>query len=62
MMWNNVRELVLALYGNAFDGDPDDEPCFYCPHCAEPVYEVDFPTIDIVDGHPICPICEEVYE
>ena len=47
MNWDKVREYVLYAYSNAYDGDPDDEPCFYCPHCGEPIYKEDFPIIDI---------------
>ena len=61
MNWDKVRESVLFAYGDTYDGDPDDEPCFYCPHCGEPIYKEDFPTIDVREGFYICPVCEEEY-
>lgn len=57
MKWKNLRDLVTSLYGVAYNSDPDDDECFYCPHCGEPIYEDDFPIIDA----PMCPICEEEY-
>lgn len=61
MEWSKVREQVLFSYGTGFDGEKDDDPCFYCPHCEEPIYEEDFPQIEVRDGFAICPICEEEY-
>ena len=61
MDWNKVRESVIFAYGKSYDGDPDDDPCFYCPHCEEPIYEEDFPQIDVRDGFALCPVCEEEF-
>ena len=62
MAWDKAREGVLFAYGNDYDGDPSDDPCFYCPHCGEPIYEEDFPNIEINENDlAICPVCEEEY-
>ena len=62
MKWNEAKAYVLNEYGEQFDGEPEDDPCFYCPHCEEPLYEEDFPYFKRdFEGHPICPICEEKY-
>ena len=61
MDWNETKDYVLREYGN-YNGDPDDDPCFFCPHCMEPLYQADFPYFKMdFKGRPICPICEEVF-
>jgi len=38
----------------------DDEEIVWCPHCAEPILNDDYPMIEFtIDGF-VCPICEEV--
>lgn len=60
MSWNETRKWILSEFGTAFIGDPDDDPCFYCPNCGEPLYKADFPYFRMsADGEPLCPICEE---
>ena len=60
MSWNEARKWMLSEFGSAFDGGTDDNPCFYCPNCSEPLYKVDFPYFKMnADGEPLCPVCEE---
>lgn len=63
MSWDEARKWLLSEFGSLLDGDPDDEPCFYCPYCEEPLYKEDFPYFKIsFDGQPICPVCEEDFK
>ena len=40
--------------------DDEDDNCFYCPNCMEPIYEEDYSELDFCDktGEIFCPICE----
>lgn len=40
--------------------DNEDDNCFYCPNCMEPVYEEDYYELDSCPetGEIFCPICE----
>lgn len=40
--------------------DDEDDNCFYCPNCMEPVYEEDYDELDSCPetGEIFCPICE----
>ena len=59
--WEEARRIVLETFGNHLDGDPDDDPCFYCSECEEPLYKEEFPYFRTdMYGYPICPICENV--
>ena len=55
---------VLKVNYAAFILDEDaDENVAYCPGCEEPIYEEDYPMIDVTeDGKFICPICEEAFD
>ena len=60
MNFEDARKIVINAYGKGADGDPDDDPCFYCEEdCGgEPIYEEDYPEFEVDDtGKPICPIC-----
>lgn len=60
MSWDEARKWMLSEFGAPIDGDPDDDPCFYCPFCEEPLYKADFPYFRMsADGEPLCPICGE---
>ena len=60
MSWNEARNWMLSNFGSEVDGDPDDDLCFYCPNCGEPIYKVDYPFLRMsFDGDPLCPICED---
>lgn len=40
-----------------------DDNVVYCPECGEPIYEDDFPEIEIDDDNCyICPICESCFK
>lgn len=59
MSWKEARFYVLREFGEHLDGEPEDDPCFYCPECEEPLYKEDFPYFKMsFEGAPICPICE----
>ena len=59
--WEEARRITLETFGNHFDGVSDDDPCFYCPECVEPLYKKEFPYFRTdMYGYPICPICENV--
>ena len=40
--------------------DDEDDNCFYCPNCMEPVYEEDYSELDscLETGEIFCPICK----
>jgi hypothetical protein len=59
MGWQRAKATILELYGEQWDGEVGDDPCFYCPECEEPIYKEDFPKIEIGEnGRPVCPVCE----
>ena len=59
MGWQRAKAIIIELYGEQWDGEVGDDPCFYCPECEEPIYKEDFPKIEIGEnGRPVCPVCE----
>ena len=65
--WKDFATFMADTYGvMAYIDDPDedaDENVVYCPECEEPIYEEDYPMIDVTeDGKFICPICEGVFD
>ena len=65
--WKDFAAFMVDTYGvMAYIDDPDedaDENVVYCPGCEEPIYEEDYPMIDVTeDGKFICPICEEAFD
>lgn len=59
MSWLTAKGMIMEDYGETWNGEPWDEPCFYCPECEEPIYQEDFPRVEIgKHGKPVCPVCE----
>ena len=58
-----IAGLVAVLTGIivlSFSNDDEDDNCFYCPNCIEPIYEEDFDELEscVETGEIFCPICE----
>lgn len=65
--WKDFAAFMDVVYGvMVYIDDPDedsDENVAYCCECGEPIYEEDYPMIEVTDdGYFICPICEEVFD
>ena len=65
--WKDFAAFMDVVYGVMVyidDHDEDsDENVAYCCECGEPIYEEDYPMIDVTeDGYFICPICEEIFD
>ena len=65
--WKDFAAFMDVVYGvMVYIDNPDedsDENVAYCCECGEPIYEEDYPMIDVTeDGYFICPICEEVFD
>ena len=65
--WKDFAAFMDVVYGvMVYIDDPDedsDENVAYCCECGEPIYEEDYPMIDVTeDGYFICPICEEIFD
>ena len=65
--WKDFAAFMDVVYGvMVYIDDPDedsDENVAYCCECGEPIYEADYPMIEVTDdGYFICPICEEVFD
>ena len=54
--WQDVANFIEKDYGGYVDWD---EEFFLCPECGEPIYECDYPCIDM---GMICPVCEIMVE
>ena len=65
--WKDFAAFMDVVYGvMVYIDNPDedsDENVAYCCECGEPIYEEDYPMIDVTeDGYFICPICEEIFD
>lgn len=61
----NWRAGAERIFDESYDSvvhidDDEDDNCFYCPNCMEPVYEEDYDEFDSCPetGEIFCPICE----
>lgn len=64
MKFKDVKKMWARVYGPGIVSD-DEEDCIFCPECAEPLYEIDWPEFvvdaeaDVKDGVQVfCPVCE----
>lgn len=58
MEWEKIAKKIEKVYGSIVDWD---ERFFICPECDEPIYEVDYPYIELTMANDaICPVCKEL--
>ena len=54
--WNEAKEIVEAEFASA-----EEDDCWLCDECGEPIYRSDYPRIPYTYYHGqkkvICPIC-----
>ena len=53
-MWEKFAKCCQEVYGVFIDWE---ERFFICPECAEPIYEEDWSTDELMELGGCCPVC-----